>query len=120
MSTEEQVEDNLAYASRSRVGMLKEEDQEIFRKAREIFNTMALVKCTRCEYCMPCPSGINIPEIFSIYNKVATDGKNAAKELYDAQETKADACVRCRKCEKVCPQHIGVSSVMLEIQEEFQ
>ena len=120
MSTEEQVEENLEYASRSHAGMLKEEDQEMYLKAREIFNTMALVKCTRCEYCMPCPSGINIPVIFSIYNKVATDGKNAAKELYNAQETKADACIRCRKCEKVCPQHIGVSSVMLEIKEEFQ
>lgn len=120
MSTEQQVEENLEYASRSHVGMLKEEDMEMYCRAGEIFNTMALVKCTRCEYCMPCPSGINIPEIFSIYNRTATDGKNAAKELYKAQETKADACIRCRRCEKVCPQHIGISAMMLEIQEEFQ
>lgn len=119
MSTEQQVEENLEYASRSSVGMIPQERQDMYRRAKEIFDTMALVKCTRCEYCMPCPSGINIPEIFSIYNKTATEGRETAAKLYQEQETKADACIRCRRCEKVCPQHIGISAMMLEIQEEL-
>lgn len=119
MSTEQQVEENLEFASRSSAGMISEKEQEMFRRAKEIFDTMALVKCTRCEYCLPCPSGINIPELFSIYNKTATEGKEAAVKLYQEQVTKADACIRCRRCEKACPQHIGISAMMLEIQEEL-
>ncbi|MCI5649662.1 MAG: aldo/keto reductase [Fusicatenibacter sp.] len=120
MSTEQQVVDNLVYASRSSTGMLSEEEKAAMEKAGEIFNTMALVKCTKCQYCLPCSVKINIPEIFAIYNKTATDGKQEAKELYDACEVKADACVRCVRCEKVCPQHIGISTMMQEISEYFE
>lgn len=115
MSSEQQVEDNLTYASRSGIGMLSDAERELFVKAKEIFDTMALVKCTKCEYCMPCPSGLNIPEIFSIYNSTATQNLNAAKEAYGKLEVKADSCVKCRRCEKVCPQHIGISTLMEQI-----
>lgn len=81
---------------------------------------MALVTCTRCGSCMPCPSGINIPELFSIYNRTVSEGKEAAGKLYLEQEKKADDCIRCLRCEKACPQHIGISAMMLEIQEEME
>lgn len=120
MSTERQVQENLTYAGRSGADMLTEEERAVFPKAKEIFDTMALVKCTKCGYCMPCPSGIDIPGTFAVYNSTATAGKEQAKKAYEALEKKADACIRCRKCEKVCPQHIGISSVMLEIREAFE
>lgn len=120
MSSPQQVEDNLTYAARSSAGMLTDEERQIFVKAKEIFDNMALVRCTKCAYCMPCPAGIDIPGTFAVYNKVATDGMNKAKEEYEQLKVKADACLRCRKCEHVCPQHIGISMLMTEIAEKFE
>lgn len=120
MSNEQQVGDNLIYASRSSAGMLSEKEREIFPKAKEIFDTMALVGCTKCRYCMPCPSGIDIPGIFAIYNGTAVTGEDKAKKEYAELETKADACVKCRKCEKACPQHIKVSSLMEKLAVSLQ
>lgn len=120
MSSKRQVEENLAYADRSQPGMLKGEEKAIYPKAKEIFDTMALVKCTKCSYCMPCPAGIDIPGIFAVYNSTVTLGKEKAKASYEALETKANACVKCLRCEQVCPQHIGISGVMMEIDETFE
>ena len=97
-----------------------EKEREIFPKAKEIFDTMALVGCTKCRYCMPCPSGIDIPGIFAIYNGTAVTGEDKAKKEYAELETKADACVKCRKCEKACPQHIKVSSLMEKLAVSLQ
>lgn len=119
MSDMQQTLDNLEYANRSSIGMLEEKDIAMLAKAKEIYDTMALVSCTKCEYCMPCPFGLHIPKTFEAYNKTASVGMKEAKELYDTIETKADACRRCRKCEKVCPQSIKISEVMTEIGNAF-
>lgn len=115
MSTEQQVEENLLYAGRSGVGMLREPEHEIFVRAKEVFDTMALVKCTKCGYCMPCSADIDIPGTFAVYNSSAAKGRDEAKKSYEALKTKADACVKCHRCEKVCPQHINISAVMEDI-----
>lgn len=119
MSAEDQVEANLAYADRSHVGMVTEEDREVYGKAKEIFDRMALVGCTKCAYCMPCPFGLNIPELFAAYNMTASHGMDKAKAAYGALETKAEACRACRHCEKVCPQHIKISERMPEVAKAF-
>ena len=61
-----------------------EEDRQVYAKAKEIFDKMALVNCTKCAYCMPCPFGLNIPELFAAYNMTASDGMAKAKEAYGA------------------------------------
>lgn len=119
MSTMQQTTDNLTYADRSSIGMLSEKDVAMLGKAKEIYDTMALVSCTKCEYCMPCPFGLQIPKTFEAYNKTATAGMKEAKVLYDTIDVKADSCRKCHKCESVCPQHIKISQVMETITKEF-
>lgn len=119
MSTMQQTTDNLTYADRSSIGMLSEKDVAMLGKAKEIYDTMALVTCTKCEYCMPCPFGLQIPKTFEAYNKTATAGMKEAKVLYDTIDVKADSCRKCHKCESVCPQHIKISQVMETITKEF-
>lgn len=119
MSTMQQVEDNLEYASRSKVSMLEEKELLMFEKAKKIFDTQALVRCTKCAYCMPCPVGINIPELFEIYNRSAVIGKDKAKELYETLEKQAVHCKSCKHCEIECPQHIVISEVMKEVSQLF-
>lgn len=120
MSTFKQVEDNLIYAGRSKKGMLSDAERAAYEKAKKVFDEMSMVGCTACEYCMPCPFGLNIPELFKTYNSYGLRGKDHAKKEYEKLETKADACQACRRCEKECPQHIEISEVMKTIHTLFQ
>ena len=119
MSTMQQVEDNLAYADRAQPGMLRRSEVEMLSEARRIFRTMALVPCTKCGYCMPCPVGIDIPKVYEAYNRTACQPMEQARESYDALEVKASACVRCGKCERACPQHIAPGDSMAAAAKAF-
>lgn len=119
MSSMEQVEDNLRYAAASSVGMLSQQELAMFEKAKEVYDTMARVPCTKCSYCMPCPFGVQIPSVFEAYNKSVLSMEEA-KSMYDGLDGKASLCRACRKCEKHCPQHIPVSERMPEVEAFFK
>ena len=117
MGTEQQVEDNLVYAGRSAVGMLTAEEKKQYEKAKEIYDKMSMVDCTGCAYCMPCPFGLNIPELFKAYNTYGPEGKDGMKREYEKQQVRSDSCRSCHRCEKVCPQNIKISEQMKKIAE---
>ena len=117
MGTEQQVEDNLVYAGRSAVGMLTAEEKKQYEKAKEIYDKMSMVDCTGCAYCMPCPFGLNIPELFKAYNTYGPEGKDGMKREYEKQQVRSDSCRNCHRCEKVCPQNIKISEQMKKIAE---
>lgn len=119
MSDMKQTMENMLYADRSAVGMLSDEELEMLDQAKEIYETKAVVPCTKCRYCMPCPFGLDIPELFESYNRTVTQGMKEARKLYDSMEVKADACRKCYRCEKECPQHIKISEVMEELSGVF-
>lgn len=120
MSAMDNVKDNIRYAQSAKAGMLCEEDLNMLGKARAEYEKTALVPCTACGYCMPCPFGLDIPKTFEIYNQCATKGVIAAKETYNTElTTKADMCRKCRKCEKVCPQGIKISELMTKISKDL-
>lgn len=119
MSTMEQVEENLSYADRSGIGMLSEKEVDMLKEAKVVFDTMALVPCTKCAYCMPCPFGLDIPKIYEAYNMTASAGMKKAGEVYESIPVRADVCKQCKKCEKVCPQGIESSALMPVIDRVF-
>lgn len=57
----EQLEDNL------RIFQNPETDV-MMNRVKTVFDSLVKVGCTACGYCMPCPAGVNIPEIFKVYN----------------------------------------------------
>ncbi|MCC8160286.1 MAG: aldo/keto reductase [Oscillospiraceae bacterium] len=119
MGVMDQVCSNMEYADKAEVGMLSSENLDMLARAKEVFDKMALVPCTKCAYCMPCPFGLDIPKTFEAYNATALDmGK--AKAIYAELEKGADQCRKCKKCESVCPQSIRISSVMTKIAEIFK
>jgi len=120
MSTMKQTTDNIEYANRSKIGMLTDDQKEMYVNAKRIYDTMALVSCTKCAYCMPCPFGLDIPKTFEAYNATVSKGMNAAKEVYEEIEIKADSCRSCKKCEQVCPQAIPISDVMKKVATCFE
>lgn len=114
-----QVKQNIEYADCSAVGMLSDNDIKMFENAKRVFDTMALVPCTKCSYCMPCPFGLDIPKIYEAYNTSASADKKKASEMYAKLKVKADKCRACRKCEGVCPQSIETSLLMKDIAKFF-
>lgn len=114
MSTLEMVDENAAVASIPGVltpGELKKVEEMLEENKR-----LSELYCTGCNYCMPCPQGLNIPHIFKLMNYNRVYGlKDYAKEEYEklkvaANKTgnPADACVECGACETKCPQHLEI------------
>jgi predicted aldo/keto reductase-like oxidoreductase len=80
------------------------------------------VPCTKCGYCLPCPSEVNIPACFEIFNGAFLHGDvEGAKTFYrmflrdGIRGMNASACLGCRDCESRCPQHIDISSWMPKV-----
>ena len=57
--------------------------------------TELLVCCTGCQSCMPCMVKINIPGLFALYNRTATEGVEAVRAEYERQDKRADDCINC-------------------------
>ncbi len=77
--------------------------------------------CRRCGYCKPCPEGIDIPGIFIAEGYVTRYNlRDYGKSKYDVMTIKADACVRCRKCEKKCPYNLPIVNMLKHSVETFK
>jgi len=121
MSTLEQVEENLNSASVSGTGMLNSAEIELVNRVRDVVKSLSPIPCTSCEYCLPCPNGVNIPRNFDVYNRVAMfdiidDCRNEYKRFIpDGQ--KAAACIQCDECLSKCPQQIPISTWLPVVEE---
>jgi predicted aldo/keto reductase-like oxidoreductase len=108
------------------------EDLALLEYIAEQYIKYPLIDCTDCQYCMPCPYGINIPQIFMFYNKMVNDGtlpqnlqdKNYRKLRrnflieYNRQlqlERQAAFCIGCEICLDRCPQRIQIPNQMNRI-----
>lgn len=119
MGAMEMVQENIAFAEKSRPGMVPAEEKPLYQEAKRLFDTMAIVPCTQCGYCMPCPFGVEIPQVYDAYNKTASLGMKKARPVYEALGGKADLCKACGRCEEHCPQHIRSTQRMPEIAAAF-
>ena len=112
MSEMQHVEENLKSADGSRVGSLSSDELELVDRVSEAYRSLSPIPCTDCKYCMPCPSGVTIPRIFTIYNGYKMYGNEAgAKRSYNQftkPENRADQCVECGQYEQACPQQIEI------------
>ena len=114
-----EVEENLRAAGRSRIGSLSAGDMGLFDRARKILRERAPIPCTQCGYCRPCPSGVNIPRNFELYNDcVIYDDPAIPRAVYARfmpEGERAGGCTACRECEEKCPQRIAISECMPEV-----
>lgn len=116
MSTLEQVEENLVSADNSRIGLLNEAELALIGNVRETLAGLSPIGCTSCEYCLPCPNGVNIPSVFDHYNRIAMydDLENIRinYEKFMKDDQKAANCIQCDECLPKCPQNIPISDWM--------
>ena len=99
---------------------LEETELAAVRNVQEIFRSKHLIPCTSCRYCTDgCPQHISIPDLFAIMNtKQIHHDWNADcyyEDVHTAPGRKASDCLKCGKCEKVCP----ANSITMESRENI-
>jgi len=120
MSTMEQLQQNIESAGRSGVGQLSEAELAAVSQARDTYRKITPIPCTTCQYCMPCPNGVNIPGNFTMLNEgVMYNNMDGSRRRYERMEegSRASACIQCRICEEKCPQDIVISEWMPYVDE---
>ncbi len=110
------------------------DEEKAFLKdiAHDIYS-LKTIPCNECNYCMPCPYGINIPAVFSHYNRCIQEGnlpnssdpdsdyrraRRAFLVGYDRSVPRlrqAAHCIGCRQCVEHCPQRIDIPGEMQRV-----
>jgi len=123
MSTIEQVIENVSSANSSGISILTQEELDLYNLIRDQYNTISPIPCTNCEYCLPCPHGVNIPRNFSIYNQgIMYDKIESARVEYNYwfdEKERAHNCQECFECEEKCPQNIKITEWLQKIELIF-
>jgi predicted aldo/keto reductase-like oxidoreductase len=128
MNNDDHIAENLALAEKALPNSLSEKELKLVEEAAAEFRRVMKVGCTGCQYCMPCPAGVNIPSCFDWYNSRHVFKDKRAKLTYvffnggigTGKPTLASMCVQCEKCLEKCPQHLPIPDLLEEVKEDME
>ncbi len=130
MNDEAHVRENLMVAGQAYANSLTEAELHLVKRVEKKYRELMKVGCTGCQYCMPCPSGVNIPLCFEHYNNLyLADNPAGETFMYAARLGGAVAlgkpefaslCVQCGQCAEMCPQHIDIPAVLESVVQELE
>ncbi|MGD9140192.1 MAG: aldo/keto reductase [bacterium] len=129
MNEESHIEENLRIAGEAHPNSLTDEELKLTERAAQTYGRLMKIGCTGCQYCMPCPFGVDIPGCFDKYNHVNMFGdKRVMKFLYMAQmggamsgtPSRASLCTECSKCVEACPQNLKIPELLKDVSREFE
>lgn len=123
-----QLKENVELASKAEPGMFGKKEEAVIDEVLEIFNASYKIPCTGCNYCMPCPKGINIPACFSAYNASFAMDRFTGLQQYvmstggmgNGDTHYASDCIACGKCEKHCPQNIAIRAELKVVKRRME
>lgn len=127
MSSEQQLEENIQIAGSAKPGCFTGHERETLDEVLTLFNESFRVPCTGCNYCMPCPKGINIPSLFGAYNTSYSVNWFTGVMNYfmstgslGTDPHYASDCIECGACMKKCPQHIDIPEELKHVRRRLQ
>lgn len=104
-----QLEENCRIIA-NEVKAFTKEEESIIKADKELLGNNF---CRKCEYCMPCPVGISIPNIWLLEGYYSRyDLKDWAKDRYNALSVKGDSCIECKQCEEKCPYNLPICDMV--------
>lgn len=122
MGNMDMMRDNLSYMTDFKP--LSEKEFEAVWSVCDIFLMQKRISCTACKYCMEvCPVQIPIPNLFACMNdKTAFNNWNSGfyYRVHTKNSAKASDCIKCGKCEAICPQHLPVRELLAAVAKEFE
>ena len=123
MSNMAQMQDNISFMKDFRP--LNEKELAAVEQVQKIFHSKHLIPCTSCRYCTDgCPKRISIPDLFATMNTKQLYHDWNADYYYSVVHTApgrmASDCLKCGKCEKVCPQHLPIRRLLEDVAKEFE
>ena len=127
MSTVEQVKNNAALVEKAQVNGMSSEELAIINQIVDIFSESYKIPCTACNYCLPCPAKINIPDCFMAYNaSYAINFVTGMKQyvmsmgISSSKYVSVSSCNKCGKCEKSCPQGIAIMERLKDVRKRME
>jgi len=128
MNDDDHIDENLALADKAQPNSFSENELKLVREVAAEFRKVMRVGCTGCQYCMPCPAGVNIPSCFECYNSKHAFKDKGAKMMYLFQngglvtekQTLASMCEQCGECVEKCPQNLPIPDLLKEVQEDME
>jgi predicted aldo/keto reductase-like oxidoreductase len=122
ISTLEQARDNLGIFSRL-PETLSAADQAFVAELKRAYLARTKIGCTGCRYCVPCPQGVAIPDIFRPFDDAYRVNSMGSFEwgYKDKIDKGIDAskCVACGACEAACPQNIAIIDNLAMIRDKY-
>ena len=111
---------------------ITDEEDHVLQRVATMMLQYPMIDCNTCDYCMPCPYGLDIPTIFAHYNKMVNNGSIVTDKMdptyvkarrdflvglsRKVPETRqAGRCVNCNECLSHCPQSINIPQEMARI-----
>ena len=132
MTYMEHLQDNIK--TYSPLNELDKDEFDLLYKTADLMIDYPLINCTACQYCMPCPYGIDIPSIFTHYNKCVTEDNFPQDKLSDNYKSarraflvgydrsvpklrQANHCIGCDQCVHHCPQGVKIPAELRRIDD---
>ncbi|OOB78893.1 MAG: hypothetical protein BEN18_00700 [Epulopiscium sp. Nuni2H_MBin001] len=122
------IKENIHVAKKTLPNSMTDEQLKVINQIKKVYRELMKVPCTGCNYCMPCPFGVDIPGTFSDYNSKYFFGNSMLTRVmyigrsvgfFGEKKSGADLCVSCGKCVKQCPQYIPIPSKLKEAHKEL-